>query len=1097
MDAISSALEDTSVRAVILSGPNNIGKTRLALEAARGRQLDCVIGVDPRTLTASDLLGFEHASRETVVLIEDPDPEDAEGFIRQALAQPSLKLLITFPTSESAPGPQFGGGKRVQVFKIQHLGELDSAKLLKAAGARFDYSIEFWVIANCGGNPGMLLLAAEAGPEIRTSTGDFFGELARSLEKRVHGAHGDIAIEILRRLSLLTHVGVNGDAEQDIQSICKTVGSDIDANTVLNELKALEEAGLVRVRGAYAEVQPPIFANHLAGQCLRGRYTELLTLFAAFDGRGRRRFLGRLQTLRGEEVARFWDELFAPRGPLQNLQVAMRNSHMLVMVAAAVPERIARMLHEGLAGMSRARRLEIALSARRDIVWTLDELLFRSKTSTLAMKSLALLAEAENENFANNAAGVLCECFHPFHHQCPIPLGDRLVVLREMLARENSVELRLVGLKAIESGLVGRGATALRRTSGLEPLDSRPSMTWGDIWDYSGQLVDLMMGLAESEEEELGKKARAAIPHSIAALAALGNADRAVHYFKRAVHWVVAKTVAIPVAGLVDAIRQAQTNLEVQSAKADNETLTKYRALGEEMEAMVGQLESTDFPTRLRRWAGDWSRDDHTNVAEEGQPPVYRSEKEIRDLASHVITNPGLLTTDLQNWLCSGEAKKAYKFFWWLGKSDSDQSLLPVLEKLAKLDEGAAAFGSYCGGQAQNGKNLTTRLDQLTSSREITPEAVIRATQNLGLDAAGVRRLVGLIEQRQVDRSVIARALNQFSLADQIDLSTVLPLLKSAAGPALEHAAGVIEYLAFRLQAGNRIVGEVAELAWQCLEACPPVNTGQNFECDQLAASLAEGDPKRALRLLEKLLTQRPEQNSWEPLERHGYAAFWNCLQASHGDQALLTVLGCAMEDPLVRFRVAWCLSEVISQDANRDVLLQFASQGEKQAVFVAEAINGAYPGFWPIAIKIVEKYPHSKRIRSTLSSGAEHDGNVIVGSSADHLEKCRKEVDVVLGDTTISPVAREWLRELESSFRTGRDRERVSEIDEEINGFVRIAGDPNAQERLWAIETLIRRDKLRELLNIMSKAELESLLPSLGLTEAEAAEVSKKIHGL
>jgi hypothetical protein len=567
--------------------------------------------------------------------------------------------------------------------------------------------------------------------------------------------------------------------------------------------------------------------------------------------------------------------------------------------------------------------------------------------------------------------------------------------------------------------------------------------------------------------------------------------------FKQVVQWVVDKNVAIPVSGLVDAIRQAQTNLEVQSAKADNETLTKYRAMGEEMEAMVHQLESTDFPTRLRRWTGDWSREDNTNIAEEGQPPVYRSEKEIRALASQVVTNPELLTTDLQNWLCSAEAKKAYRFFWWLGKLDSDQSLLPALEKLAKLDEGAAAFGSYCGGQAQNGRNLTTRLDWLTSSREITPESVIRATQNLGLDAAGVRRLVSLIEQRQIDRSVIARALNQFSLADQSDLSTVLPLLRSAAGPALEHAADVIDFLAFRLQAGNRIKGEVAELAWQCLETCPPVNTGQAFECDQLAASLAERDPKRALKLLEKLLTQRREQNCWEPLERHGSAEFWNRLQASHGDQALLTVLTCAMGDPLVRFRVAWCLSDVISQEANRDVLLQFAMQGEREAVFVAEAINGAYPGFWPIAIKIVEKYPHSERIRGTLDSDAEHIGNVITGSSADHLEKCRKEVEAVLGDATLSPVARDWLRELESSLRASRDRERASEIDEEINGMVRIAENREAQERLWAIATLLRRDKLRDLLNVMSKAELESLVPSLGLTEEEAAEVNKKMQGL
>jgi hypothetical protein len=62
---------------------------------------------------------------------------------------------------------------------------------------------------------------------------------------------------------------------------------------------------------------------------------------------------------------------------------------------------------------------------------------------------------------------------------------------------------------------------------------------------------------------------------------------------------------------------------------------------------------------------------------------------------------------------------------------------------------------------------------------------------------------------------------------------------------------------------------------------------------------------------------------------------------------------------------------------------------------------------------------------------------------------------------------------------------------------MVRIAENREAQERLWAIATLLRRDKLRDLLNVMSKAELESLVPSLGLTEEEAAEVNKKMQGL
>jgi DNA-binding transcriptional ArsR family regulator len=1094
--AVSSALDDPTVRAVILSGPNNIGKTRLALEAARARWIDTVVAVDPRSMTTSDLLAFEHPARKTVVLIEDPDPDDAEGFINQALARTDLKLLITFPTPESAPGPEFGGGDRVRVFKIRHLDESDSAKLLKAAGAQFDYSMESWVVEQCGGNPGILLLAAKAGPEIREGTGDFFGDLARSFEKRVRRAFGERAIEILRRLSLLTYVGIKGGSEEEIQLICRALGDDVQANTVLNELPSLEDAGIVRVRGTYAEVQPRIFANHLAVEALRGRYAELLTLLVGFDNRARFRFLQRLHGLRGIEVARFWDEMFSPGGPFENIHSALRNAHILRIVAAAVPERVAWMIEDGLKGMNRAERLAIAGGLRRNLMWAIEEFLFRRKTSTAAMRSLGMLAEAENENVGNSATGVFCECFMPFHPQCPLPLHDRLTLLDETLSLANSTEMRLIGIQAIGAGLERHGAVMLRRGSGLEPLDSRPRMTYGEVFDYLERLVGLLIAMAKSAEQRIAEKAVAALPFSIAALAIQGRPERAVQLFTEVVDWIVTGTVAIPVSDLVDAIRYAQTNFEVHEGETDEQTVVKFRALTEQMEALVQRLENCGFPTRLRRWAGGWSRDDHTNVSEEGQRPVYRSEKELTKLAGEVIANPDLLTENLLTWLCSDEAKKAYIFFWALGKSDLHRSLLPTMENLARRDAGAGAFASYCGGLCQHSREVVaSRLDELTRSREIAAEAVIKATQNIGVDAAGVQRLQILLEDKRVDPSVVARAAMYSSWSDSTDPSTFLPLLRSTAGPTFEHASEVIDFLAMRLQAGNCIEGEVAEFAWQCLEACPPVNINQAYDCDQLAANVAGGDPERALKLLVKLLKQHGVRSCWEPLERHGGAEFWKRLQASLGERVLLAVLDCALANPLVRVQVTWSLADFIDQKADAEVLVSFATQGERQAGLVAEVIDGGKPGFWAIAIKIIEKYPQNKRILSALADGAEHIGHVITGSHADHLERCRKEVEVLLEDDSIPVVALDWLRELESSLRAYRDRERASEIDEEVNGFVRIAGDSDAPERLWAIRTLLRRDKLKELLTTLSKADLLALLPRLELSGNEAAEICKRIE--
>jgi len=1095
---VSSAIADPSVRVLTLAGPNNIGKTRLAMEATRSRSTDTIVAVDPRSMAIVDLLAFEHPKQETVVIIEDPDPEDAEAFVHQALAQTNLKLIITFPTGESAPGPQFGSDKRVVVFNIGHLDESDSAKLLEAASAQFDYSMQSWVVGQCGGNPGLLLLAASAGGELRERSGDFLEELGCEFEKKVQRTFGERAIEVLRRLSLLTHVGIRDQAEKEIEFICKALGDDIQVNTVLNELPSLEKAGIIRIRGLYAEVQPPIFANHLATAALRGRYAELLALLVALDNRARMRFLRRLHALRGDEVGRFWDELFGVGAPFENIESALTNAHLLRLVAGARPELVAQVIEDGLKRMNRAERLAIEGTVRRELMWTIEELLFRKKTSESALRCLAMLAEAENENIGNNATGVLCECFIPMHPQFPLPLDARLALLDEILSPVNSIEMRHIGLKAIESALRGHGSVLLRRGTGLEPLGSRPVMTYGEVCDFMEHLVDSLMNLTRSNDPTLAEKAKAKIPFSIAELAIQGRPAKAISLFSEVVEWVLKGEAAIPVAELIDAIRHVQDNVTVRSEKTDQEVIAKFRAFMGQMEDMIRRLENADFSTRLRRWAGNWSRDDHTNVAVEGQKPLYRSEMELTRLAGEAIENPDLLCQELLGWLCSDQAKKAHMFFWSLGSVDSQRSLLPTIEKIAQGDRGAYAFASYCGGLSRHSREFVSeRLDVLAQANQIIAESIVGATQNIGVDEAGVKRLLALLEGNRVSSSAVARAVTYSSLAESVDLKALVPLLRAIAGPALEHAGDVIDFLAMRLQAGSHIEGAVAEVAWQCLEACPPMNMNIAYDCDQVAASLTKKDPERGLRLLESLLRQPSERGCWEPLERHRGSEFWKSLEASLGDRALISVLSIGLADPIVRFRLTWSLSDVVDQEAYAELLLRFAMEREKQAELVAEIIDGGRPSFWTIAIGIVENYPGSARIKSALTAGAEHTGHVITGSYATHLEKCRKEVEDVLNDKSTPPGARGWLQELQSFLRTYRDREQASEIDEEVNEYLRMAGNPEAPERLWAIRTLLRQGKLKELLTSLSKTDLIPLLRHLDLSEGEAAEIRRRLETL
>ena len=106
-------IDDPKVRSIIITGPHNIGKTRLALETSFHRFTNTVVAVDPRSMSVSDLLDIESPDLEIFVIIEDPEPGMAERFVNQALSNRRLKLLITLSTTEKAPTPSFGQDDRV------------------------------------------------------------------------------------------------------------------------------------------------------------------------------------------------------------------------------------------------------------------------------------------------------------------------------------------------------------------------------------------------------------------------------------------------------------------------------------------------------------------------------------------------------------------------------------------------------------------------------------------------------------------------------------------------------------------------------------------------------------------------------------------------------------------------------------------------------------------------------------------------------------------------------------------------------------------------------------------------------------------------
>lgn len=412
--ATKAAVDDETVRIVIISGGPGIGKTRLALAATQHRPFDTVVAIEERTLIVSDLLALVAPGQPLVVMIDDPDDSTAELLISAALSE-QLKLVMIVPSSDVANVVNYGRDPRVEVLTLEPLSDGESRELLVAAGGRMEYSVESSVAEQSGGNPGVLIAAASVGGQLRVAGANFFEQMGSRLEDRARTALGNEAVSRLRLLGIMTAVGSRGPAEVELQIVCDALGG-FRPNDILADAKPMTRAGFLRVTGGYLEVVPPVLANYLAGAVLAGRAHDIPALFLALPPLGRARLLRRLRQLQSDSVQTFWDELFRS-GPLATFRGALGEVPLLRLVAPAVPRRVAELLLPGLREMSLDQRLAIAGGVRRDLVWTIEQLLFRTESAMQALRCLALFAEAESEKFANNSSGVFAELFHPTHPQ--------------------------------------------------------------------------------------------------------------------------------------------------------------------------------------------------------------------------------------------------------------------------------------------------------------------------------------------------------------------------------------------------------------------------------------------------------------------------------------------------------------------------------------------------------------------------------------------------------------------------------------------------------------------------------------------------------
>ncbi|MBH0179992.1 MAG: ATP-binding protein [Nitrospira sp.] len=1084
LDRLKNLVNDPQIKAIVVSGPHDMGKSRLALEATKHKPYDVAVALNPASIDLTDYRNLCTDRSQVLCIIEDPEFDTLQSLIGEALSVPGLKLVITLPMAEDAPDLSYGFDNRVASLPLSPLSDESARKLLLATGQALDFGVQDWILSQTGGVPGIILAAASIASTLRQDHTAFSTKVGREFERRIVLELGEAALQAARLLSVLSHVGIAAPHEAELQTICKIFGNGQTPHETIAHLPELEKSGLIKRAGYFVGLSLPLLANHLVEQLLQGRSNEMLALFATLDEAGRIRFIKRLAQVKGPETEQFWDGLFAPDGLLGAVDRVLKRTHLLRLIAGTVPHRVLQVIENYLRNSAREARLNVSGDFLRGLMGALDQLVFRTNTSKDALRLIWLLAEVEDEP-QGNAVSMLQQCFYPRHSQMPLPLSQRAALIKEQLSSTPTTETKLLAIKVIESALKSQASIYLRRSVGPSPLDTHPPLTWNDMFSYLGSLAEILVSLTE-EPDEVSHAALGVLPQSIAELAFQGLTEESSQYFKLLTDWALAERQGLDVSHLAGIMHRVRDFCARQIAKPDlpEDRKLEYTEFISQLTAWQASLNQARFPTRLKLWAGGGSyrvSDDWKQV-----------EEQLSLLAKEVAQSPEILTPDLLKWLLTASAKETRRFFYTLGKEDHTLYFQNSIESLGKNALGGRAFAPYFAGWATRDlEGAERRLDQLAELHSVSAASLLETTSWLDPTPRGLNRIKQVApKDPEYTTAILGRWI------DRIDPKEFKELLHNIAGTNYKHASAAVVLLGSWMHHQKPFDDELSAFAWRCIEHGPTKRaprSAEGWHFDKLAAKLTESNPDMGFRKFHQLLTT-PATSSleWEPLDMDGGKQWWETLRARDRPRLFHTLLDASCANDTTQEVLSWRLKDLLGQEQDAHDLLAEIGTNVAYAHIAARWLVGSASGFWDLAFRLIKKFPHDSTLQNVLTSAAMDTGAFIRGPVSQFYEARNQEVQKRLEDPSTPAEAHAWLRDTARVLGLEVKTQLVWEYDREVNDLKRYLQEDDVEQKRWAVGRILKYADWSDVRKLLTVDDIEEALPYIDIPERRRAMIER-----
>lgn len=467
-------------------GHKGIGKTRFILEAFNPENensyikslCESIVYIDldensPQTITQ---FLISHNNIEGVIVVDNCSDEWHNSFAAHVNAAKKIKLITI---NDSLP--KFSE----EEIYLERIGQRDAVRMIfkNCFPKLSDHNIEH-LLAITEGFPEMVHFVEKAlkenGPGIvfETIPEKFIDKfLFGDQESSKHDK------ELLKACSLFKHFRFYDDKlaevlddhekakiKNQIQVITNKMSKDASTEAKFYDfcIRFRDKRKLLEKRGVYHSVIPEPIAVNLAADWWETTSFEYVStvledleqselLIPLFERLNTLDQIERAQSL----VAKVW----GPFGPFSTADIlnTKLGSRIFRSIVDVNPEMTAKGLWASF-GEADNEQLMNVIDGRRNLIWSLERLVFRQESFELAARLLFRFAVTENENVGNNATNQFLQLFHIYLPGTEVDLSERKKIIEWALTFNGENEIRLV-ISALEECLNGSNFT---RSGGAE-----------------------------------------------------------------------------------------------------------------------------------------------------------------------------------------------------------------------------------------------------------------------------------------------------------------------------------------------------------------------------------------------------------------------------------------------------------------------------------------------------------------------------------------------------------------------------------------------------------------------------------------------------